>query len=71
MVLEDRFFSLQSAVHGARGCGQKNFQLVWQCHQLLSGFLAKGHYLTQVREMLPEYPADVEFPQLLPEFAKR
>ena len=25
------------------GCGQKNFQLVWRCHQLLSGFLAKGH----------------------------
>ena len=30
-------------VHGAMGCGQKNFQLVWRCHQLLSGFLAKGH----------------------------
>ena len=26
--------------HGLR---PKNFQLVWQCHQLLSGFLAKGH----------------------------
>ena len=22
---------------------KKNFQLVWRCHQLLSGFLAKGH----------------------------
>ena len=22
------------------GCDQKNFQLVWRCHQLLSGFLA-------------------------------
>ena len=30
-------------VHGAMGCGQKNFQLVWRSHQLLSGFLAKGH----------------------------
>ena len=24
------------------GCGQENFKLVWRCHQLLSGFLAKG-----------------------------
>ena len=31
-------------VHGAMGCGQENFQLVWRCHQLLSGFLAKGHF---------------------------
>ena len=22
---------------------KKNFQLMWRCHQLLSGFLAKGH----------------------------
>ena len=22
---------------------KKNFQLVWRCHQLMSGFLAKGH----------------------------
>ena len=22
---------------------KKNFQLVWRCHQLLYGFLAKGH----------------------------
>ena len=27
--------------HG--GCGQKSFKPVWRCHQLLSGFLAKGH----------------------------
>ena len=26
-------------LHGAMG---KNFQLVWRCHQLLSGFLTKG-----------------------------
>ena len=26
--------------HGLR---PKKFQLVWRCHQLLSGFLAKGH----------------------------
>ena len=31
-------------VHGAMGCSQKSFKLVWRCHQLLSGFLAKGHY---------------------------
>ena len=24
-------------------CGQKSFKLVWRCHQLLSGFLAKDH----------------------------
>ena len=27
-------------VHGLR---QKSFKLMWRCHQLLSGFLAKGH----------------------------
>ena len=30
-------------VHGAMGCGQKSFKFVWWCHQLLSGFSAKGH----------------------------
>ena len=30
-------------VHGTIGCGQNSFTLVWQCHQLLPGFLAKGH----------------------------
>ena len=25
---------------------KKSFKLVWQCHQLLSGFLAKGHFTT-------------------------
>ena len=34
------------------GCGQKNFQLVWWCHQLLSGFLAKGHLLRVSRQSL-------------------
>ena len=34
---------LHPAVHGAMGCGQKSLKLVWWCHQLLSGFLAKGH----------------------------
>ena len=29
--------------HGAMGCGQKSFKLVWWCHQLLSGFLTKDH----------------------------
>ena len=38
-----RVFLSRLVVHGAMGYGQKNFQLVWQCHQLLSGFLAKGH----------------------------
>ena len=31
------------AVHGVMGCSQKRFKLVWRCHQLLSGFLAKSH----------------------------
>ena len=30
-------------VHGVMACGQKSFKLVWRCHQLLSGFLAKYH----------------------------
>ena len=25
------------------GCGQRGFEAVWRCHQLLHGFLAKGH----------------------------
>ena len=33
----------QPAIHGAMGCGQKSFKLVWRCYQFLSGFLAKGH----------------------------
>ena len=34
---------IRPVVHGAMGCGQKRFNLVWWCHQLLSGFLAKVH----------------------------
>ena len=30
-----------ATVHGAMGCGHESFKLVWRCHQLLSGFLAK------------------------------
>ena len=37
------WFSHSLVVHGAMGCGQWSFKLVWRCHQLLSGFLAKGH----------------------------
>ena len=29
--------------HGAMGCGQKSFKLVWRCHLLLFGLLAKEH----------------------------
>ena len=32
-----------TAVHGAIGCGQRSFMLMWWFHQLLSGFLASGH----------------------------
>ena len=34
-------------VHGAMAEDKENFKLVWQCQQLLSGFLANG-YLSQV-----------------------
>ena len=35
---------IELAVHVAIDCGhKKNFKLVWRCHQLLSGFLIKGH----------------------------
>ena len=37
------FVSHLVVVHGAMGCREKNLQYVWRCHQLLSGFLAKGH----------------------------
>ena len=37
-------------LHGALGCGQKSFQLVWRCHQLLSEFLAKGHLSRLLRQ---------------------
>ena len=30
-------------VPGVMGCGQKRFKFVWRCHQLRSGFLAKGN----------------------------
>ena len=43
---------LLPAAHGAMGCGQKSFKLVWRCHQLLSGFLAKDH-LPRVSRPLP------------------
>ena len=29
---------------------KKNFKLAWRCYQLLSGFLAKGHFLRVSRE---------------------
>ena len=31
----------------AMSCGRKSFKLVWRCHQLQSGFLAKGHVIQQ------------------------
>jgi hypothetical protein len=34
------------------GCGQRSFKLVWRCHQLLSGFLTKGHLLRVSRQSL-------------------
>ena len=34
----DRLLSMETWA-----AAKKNFHLVWRCHQLLSGFLAKGH----------------------------
>ena len=45
-VRKSSFFS----VRGVMGCGRKCFTLVWRCHQLLSGFLAKGHLLQVSRQ---------------------
>ena len=41
MNLGPRF--IWPVVHGDMGCEQKSFKLVWQCHHLLSKFLASGH----------------------------
>ena len=43
LTAEENLDLLKPAVHGAMGCGQKSFKLVWRCHRLLSGFLAIGH----------------------------
>ena len=40
-LLSMKYFHVMPIFHGAMGCDQKNLKLVWQCHQLLSGFLAK------------------------------
>ena len=37
-------------VLGVVGCGQKSFKLVWWCHRLLSGFLAKGRVSRVLRQ---------------------
>jgi len=38
--------------HGAIGCGQETFTLVWWFHQLLSGFLVKGNLPRVSRQSL-------------------
>ena len=45
-------YTLYIVVHGATGCGQKCFKVVWRCHQLLSGFLVKGHLPRMSRQSL-------------------
>ena len=40
-------------VHTAMICDQESFKLVWQCYQLLSGFLAKGHFSRASRQSSP------------------
>ena len=37
-------------VQGAMVCGQKGVKLVWRYHQLLSGFLIKGHLPRVLRQ---------------------
>ena len=39
-------------VLGIMGCSQKSFKLVWRCHQLLSGCLAKCHFSRVSRQSL-------------------
>ena len=34
------------------GSGQKNFKLVWRCHQLLSGFLVHSKYIIMQKKIL-------------------
>ena len=36
-------FSMPCCPWSHAGCGQKSFKIAWRCHQLLTGFLAKGH----------------------------
>ena len=48
-----------SVVYGAMGCGQKWLKLVWQCHQLLVRFLAKGH-LPRVFRLSANDKGDIE-----------
>ena len=46
-------------VLGAIVCGHKSFRLAWRCHQLLSGFLAKGHF-SQFSRLLANDKGDNE-----------
>ena len=39
-----------SVVHGATGCSQKSFTLIYQYHQLLPWFLAIGHLSRESRQ---------------------
>ena len=42
-IFEQKYSLNGLFVHGDMGCGQKSFMLVRRIHQLLPGFLAKGH----------------------------
>ena len=52
-------------VHEVMGCGQKSIKLVWRCHQLLSGFLGKGHLL-QVSHQSSWSPNDKSDNEMIP-----
>ena len=52
-VSPSKFLQLQLTTllfYGTKGCEQESFKLVWRCHQLLSGFLAKGHLPRVLRQ---------------------
>ena len=51
LQLEEKFL-VRYVVHGAMSCSQKSFKLVWRCHQLLFGFLTKGHLHRVSRQSL-------------------
>ena len=46
--------SIFFVVHGAIGCGQKRFTLVWRCQPLLSGFLANFLFRSWSHRLRPK-----------------
>ena len=47
---------MELVIHGAMGCGEKGFKLVWKFHQLMFGFLVNGQLLRVSRQSI--FPAN-------------